>query len=1159
MKRLLIPITIILSLVLSLFGPPRTVQANSLLPFSDLDQDGILNAMEVSGWYNLNGILYQTNPEQADSDGDGLTDGEEKLFNTDPTDLESPGISVKYDSAYKTFEYYNTTDPAYLAMVQGGNQYLLTEALVVRRGTTFKIAAVNSEAATMTISCAGLTTLTPVRDPARGGWNVTLPANGTVGTYTATISLGPWSQSMPIYVIFALPTDLTQAQIDAYLYDDDPAQSRDEVAVWWRAMDWKYYNNDSETPTECLPSMPICSNWQYHTIAGFSQAFWTEQYTKKVLLDFTLPAINGISNPSIASEAIGNKADESVWVNFFGVKNSFTSATTYFYEEGPTHPGRPYHMAGGACETQAGVFTSMLRSAGIPARPFAMDYNRTAGHDEGFPTSGSFEYDHAVMIWLNGTWYAMRTFNGEEEEWASSPSWTNGALSDPIQFKDWRIRHKFQDYYADAVQSANEGWDFQIGSDGGGMVNTEWTGIDVPGAEFVFQNRDFKWNSKIPLKIQQSPFVDIFNCQLWKGDAWAPSEWRNPPVSNPEGRDAVHTYELTNFVLPDPTDPLENWPYNPFPTSCSYSTSQAACDAFVLAWQAVCSPLPGQTFPNILSPELQSEKSTASALDTSVQLGKIISDAGQDGNGDGRFDELVINVELNSSKTGEYQIGGLLRVGEEQIRAQLARVTLTPGFQTIRVSFDGQLIGDNQVDGPYQVEAIWVAPTDQAISELALPEEMAAYRNYSYLSHAYKASAFAVRAASIAGNYSYMGTDTDANGLFEAITISVPLSIAIPGTFNVEADLYDGQGVFVGHAKWTGSGPVASLEYAVAGTYPPYSLEHLVLTSAQGEELASFYSPAYSIKDLGGRVDQGNITLGSSTTIVTPESVITPRNTFTVTPVDSNANGAYDQLVVSGGVDVADQGGSFWMEGLLTDSHGALVAWGVGVPQTLGIGQNQTLQMTYDGRMLFDQLPLAGTRAFTLVAVKIFSGSPALAILEADVPVPGFATPAYTRTQFDPPIASTLFQDDMEAGTTNWNITGSSQWSRINNTWRSWSHAWIANGSNSRNGILSLATPLDLSNYGSPWLRFSTAYRLLDNQSVKLEASTDGSNWTTIRTYTGSTTYWTTEMVDLSAYRKTSGVRFRFNAQSNPGAIWYIDDVFVYDWISMYYLPLLSK
>lgn len=1157
MKRLLTPIVIILGLVFSLLGPINTVHANSLYPFPDLDQDGISNTLEENGWYNLSGILYQTDPSNADSDLDGLNDGEEKLFNTDPTDLESPGISVKYDSAYKTFEYYSTTDPAYIAVVQGGNQYLLTEALVVRRGSTFKIAAVNSGTATLTISGSGLTALTPVPDPARGGWNVTIPPNGTVGIYTATITLGAWSKSMPIYVIFALPTDLTQAQINTYLYDDDPANDRDEVAVWWRAIDWKYYNNDSVDPTPCLPGDPICSNWQYHTISAYSQAFWTEQYTKKVLVDFTLPVINGISSPSNATDALANKADQSVRVNFYSVKNSFSSATTYFYD--PSHPQAPYHMAGGACETQAGVFTSLLRSAGIPARPFAMDYNKTPGHDEGIPSSDHFEYDHSVMMWLNGVWYAQRTFNQEEAEYASSPSWTHGHLSDPSLFQDWRSQFKFQDYYADAVQSANDGWDYQVGSDGGGMVNTQWTGIDVPGAEFVYQNRDLKWNSKRPLAIQQSPFVDIFNCQLWKGDIWAPSEWRNPPVSDPEGRDAIHTYILTDNVLPDPTDPLENWPYNPFPTSCSFSTSQVACDAFVAAWQATCSPLPGQTFPNILPTELQPDKSKASALDPSIKLGKIISDAGQDQDGDGRFDELIVEVEITSSKADEYQLSGSLLAGEEHIRAQYSTVALKPGLQTIRVAFDGQLIGDNQADGPFEVEAIWVAPTDQAISELALPEEMAAYQSYSYLSSPYKANDFTVRAASIDGNYTYIGKDLNANGLIDTITISVPLNIAIPGTFKVESDLYDGMGRFVGHADWTGRGAVASLEYAIAGTYPPYTLEHLNLMDTQGEELAAFYAPVYRINDLSGRVDQGNINLGSHSTIVIPESAITPTNTFSVTPVDSNGNGAYDQLVVSAGVDVADQGGSFWMEGLLVSSHGVPVAWSVGIPQTLNVGLNQTLQMTYDGRMLFDQLPQTGTHAFTLTAVKIFSGSPGLATLEVDVPLPGFNTPAYSRTQFEPPITPTLFQDDMESGAANWHTTGLSQWSRIDQTWRSWTHAWIANGSGTRNGTLTLATPLNLVNYGNPWLRFSTAYRLLNNQSVSLEVSTDGSSWTTMKTYTGSTIYWNTEMVDLSAYRKTSGVRFRFNAQSNPGSIWYIDDVFVYDWLSIRYLPLLIR
>ena len=36
-------------------------------------------------------------------------------------------------------------------------------------------------------------------------------------------------------------------------------------------------------------------------------------------------------------------------------------------------------------------------------------------------------------------------------------------------------------------------------------------------------------------------------------------------------------------------------------------------------------------------------------------------------------------------------------------------------------------------------------------------------------------------------------------------------------------------GNFVGHASWTGSDPNAILEFNVAKTQPPYSLEHLNL------------------------------------------------------------------------------------------------------------------------------------------------------------------------------------------------------------------------------------------------------------------------------------------------------------------------------------------
>jgi hypothetical protein len=1158
MKRPLVPIIIILSLILSFSGLIPTAQATSLYPLFDLDQDGIPNSMENAGWYNLAGGPYLTDPHKADSDKDGLTDGEEKLFNTDPLDPKSPGIAVKYESAFKTIEYYSTTDPAYLAATQGGDQYLLTEALVVRRGTTFKIAAANSSPWTLTISGAGLTALTPVRDPARGGWKVTVPAGGTVGSYTATISDGVWSKSMGIYVIFELPTDLTQAQIDTYLYDDDPTNKRDEVAVWWRAMDWPYYNENSETFTPCLESDPICSEWQYHTNSGFAQAFWTEQYTRKALVTFTLPAIQGKTSQYTAAEAIAVKADQSVRVNFSSVKNSFSSATNYQYF--PTgHEATPYRMDGGACETQAGVFTSLLRSAGIAARPFVMDYNKTEGHGEG-GNFGVFEYDTAVMLWVKGPavaanqWYAERTFTGAEDEWQSTPIWSAGTtgmrpLADVGIYSPSGNRfNKFQDYHADAIHAANEGWDWQNGSAGGGMVNTEWTGIDVPGAEFEWYNRDFKWDSRKPLQIQQSPYLDILNCQLWQADGWAPSEWYPMDdlryASLPPGRDARQTYYLPVGIPSGPTD-IENWPYNPKPTSCSPSTSQAACDDFIAAWQATCAALPGQDLSLRASTAgIQQVQPTVSNLNKSVQLGNILNSAGVDSNGDGRFDQMVVQFIVVSSQAGEFQLGGWLRAGDKWIRANPSRVSLTAGLQTQQITFDGQLIGDNQIDGPYQVEAIWVASSDQAVSVMALSEEMVAYQTYSYTSYPYRAKAFAVRAASIVRNFSHTGTDTNADGLFDSITISVPLNIAIPGTFKVEGDLYDGQGRFIGHAEWTGSGALALLEYAVAGTVPPYSLEHLNLEDANGKRLASFYAPVYKIEDLGSKLNLGNIVLGSGSAVLAPQS-ITPTNLFTATPVDLNANGRYDQLNIAATVNVTT-GGSYWMEGLLIDDRSMPVSWSVSDPQTLTVGDNRTIEMTFDGRILFDQLPLVGSQEFTLVAVKIFSGSPGAATLEADVPVTEFATDAYSRTQFEPSgFPYTLFQDDLEAGVTKWSIVAPSQWSLSSNIWRSWTHAWVANGNLVNSGLLSLGAPLDLTDYSSPWLRFSTAYQFSGSDSVVLEVSTDGVQWTPLKNYQGTTTYWSTELVDLSAYGKTAGVRFRFNAQSHTGSIWYIDDVFV--------------
>ena len=43
----------------------------------DTDADGLLDRIEVDGWHTADGAVYATDPRIADTDGDGLTDGEE--------------------------------------------------------------------------------------------------------------------------------------------------------------------------------------------------------------------------------------------------------------------------------------------------------------------------------------------------------------------------------------------------------------------------------------------------------------------------------------------------------------------------------------------------------------------------------------------------------------------------------------------------------------------------------------------------------------------------------------------------------------------------------------------------------------------------------------------------------------------------------------------------------------------------------------------------------------------------------------------------------------------------------------------------------------------------------------------------------------------------
>ena len=341
-------------------------------PVSDADFDGIPTAIEQSGWSNDSGGPYITDPNNPDSDGDGLNDGEEQLYDFNPTDNKDPGMYVLYRDDFQTRKYWPWQQHANRFIVHGGLASY-NQDVIVRRGTTLFVGGPPTANLSITKSIGSLTTLSAQRHACGGGWAITIPSNGTVGKYTLTMSDGGWSQTLDLYIIFDIPSNLTDEEVSAYLYSDELSDDRDSNAVW---IDTSYDENYSDP------------GYEYH---GRAYAFRTDQYKRYVFEDYVINAINGKSSPDSAFTALAYLGDANTRFD-----PDYQNYTMYSSLIG----GDPEHR--NHCSGVATVTLGFMRAAGIPSRVVVADHKY-------------HHYDSATEGYTGNAWITTRAWTSYSE------------------------------------------------------------------------------------------------------------------------------------------------------------------------------------------------------------------------------------------------------------------------------------------------------------------------------------------------------------------------------------------------------------------------------------------------------------------------------------------------------------------------------------------------------------------------------------------------------------------------------------------------------------------------------------------------------------------------------------------------------------------------
>src|SRR5438034_2743517 len=346
------------------------------------------------------------------------------------------------------------------------------------------------------------------------------------------------------------------------------------------------------------------------------------------------------------------------------------------------------------------------------------------------------------------------------------------------------------------------------------------------------------------------------------------------------------------------------------------------------------------------------------------------SDTGVDIDGDGLFEFLQVNASVNVTEAGTYNIqGGLYDPFGGPITFVGVTVSLTPGIQSVALDFSGIQIYSHGVNGPYRVDL-----TAYDASFRFLDSD-------TYTTAAYAYTDFEQPTLRFAPPHSDAGVDTDGDGLFNVLRISMRVNVTEAGLYSIYGTLYDPFFGFIDSSATTvtlGVGvQTVALDFAgwkvrqhgVDGMYTA----SLNAFDASGQPLDSdtYTTQAYQALDFD-----------------TPPAALAPPHSDA--GVDRDGDGLYNAIDVNVSLAV-DEAGTYRLSAALYDST---LNFSLGFASTtvdLGTGpQTVTLQ--------FSTIPMVSNAIDGPYVAQISLFTPAFDLLDSGT----HTTAAYTVSQFDP-------------------------------------------------------------------------------------------------------------------------------------------------------------